>query len=248
MLKHCQSARLYRRPSSSPYSVESDSVSLPGVERSDKEGSVKGEVLRVYAFCLGSEIEYKTLYIHTDTTVRDVVLTVLHKYRMMDKDPNLFYLTLELSDTNPSQEGLTKKTLVLDMDNRPVEFSTCHTWFDCKFILRMKMGGEVKIFISVLVEDREYLCLRISEDTEAEVVIRMLLHSFQMERETCGKYCLYEENLLRRYQRRVGRKERPLKIQKRWEEEMEGSKSFCFRLKLNPDIFHNKLYYVPIHM
>ena len=32
----------------------------------------------------------------TTTTVREVVLTVLHKYRMLDKDPALFYLTLEL--------------------------------------------------------------------------------------------------------------------------------------------------------
>ena len=43
-----------------------------------------------------------------------MVLIVLYKYRMLD--PALFYLTLELCDSNPSQEGLTKKTLVLDMD------------------------------------------------------------------------------------------------------------------------------------
>ena len=70
------------------------------------------------------------------------MLIVLHKYRMLD--PALFYLTLELCDSNPSQEGLTKKTLVLDMDSRLVVFSSCHTRFDCKFILRMKMGKEVK--------------------------------------------------------------------------------------------------------
>ena len=57
---------------------------------------------------------------------------------MLDKDPALFFLPLELCDSNP------KKTLVLDMDSRLVELSSCHTWFDCKFILRMKMGKEVK--------------------------------------------------------------------------------------------------------
>ena len=51
---------------------------------------------------------------------------------MLDKDPDLFYLTLELCDSNTRQEGFTKKTLVLDMDSRLVEFSSCHTWFDCK--------------------------------------------------------------------------------------------------------------------
>ena len=163
------------------------------------------EIIKIYSFCLGSEIKYKSLKISSDTTVKEVVLSVIKKYRMLDKDPNLFYLTLELCDNNPSQEGLTKKTLVLDMDNRPMEFSTCHTWFDCKFILRMKMGREVKIFISVLDQDKEYLCLRISEESDAEAAIKMLLHSFQMEREPSGKYCLYEESLLRRYQRRLGR-------------------------------------------
>ena len=68
------------------------------------------------------------------------------KYRMLDKDPAVYFLSLELCDSNPSQEGLTKKTLVLDMDSKQLEFSSWHTWFDCKFILRMK---EVKIFISV---------------------------------------------------------------------------------------------------
>ena len=110
MLKHCQSARRHSGPSSSHCSVESDSVSLPG-------GVLAGrEALRVYAPCLGSEIKYKTINIQSETTVKEVVLTVLHKYRMLKKDPGLFYLTLELCDTNPTQEGLTKKTLVLDME------------------------------------------------------------------------------------------------------------------------------------
>ena len=39
---------------------------------------------------------------------------------MLDKDPDLFYLTLELCDSNPRQEGLTKRTLVLDMDSSKV--------------------------------------------------------------------------------------------------------------------------------
>ena len=53
-----------------------------------------------------------------------MVLTVLHKYRMLDKDPAMFFLPLELCDSNPSEKGLTKKTLVLDMDSRLVEFSS----------------------------------------------------------------------------------------------------------------------------
>ena len=46
----------------------------------------------------------------------------------------------------------------------------CHIWFDCKSFLRKKMGKEVKIFITI----------RISEDTTAETVIKMVLHSVQI--------------------------------------------------------------------
>ena len=163
MLKHCHSARLYRE---APVlcTHDSDTVSLP-----------EGEVVKVYSY-LEEGINYKSLKISSSTTVSQVVHTVLRKYRMMDKDPSLFYLTLELCDNNPTQEGLTKKTLVLDMDNRLMEFSSCHTWFDCKYVLRMKMGNEVKIFISVLDQDKEDITIRIGEDTTTEEVIKRVLY------------------------------------------------------------------------
>ena len=108
MLKHCQcqSARLYRRPSTTGYK-ESDSVSLPGVERSGRERNQEMEIIKIYSLCLGSEMKYKSLKISSDTTVKEVVLNVLQKYRMLDKDPNLFYLTLELWDSNitPAKKG-----------------------------------------------------------------------------------------------------------------------------------------------
>ena len=64
------------------------------------------------------------------------------------------------------------------MDSRQVELSSCHTCLDCKLISRMKK--EVKIFISVLDQDMEVITIRISEDTTAETVIKMVLHSVQM--------------------------------------------------------------------
>ena len=67
---------------------------------------------------------------------------------------------------------------MLDMDSRQVELSSCHTCLDCKLISRMKK--EVKIFISVLDQDMEVITIRISEDTTAETVIKMVLHSVQM--------------------------------------------------------------------
>ena len=83
----------------------------------------------------------------------------------------------------------------------------------------MKTGKEVKIFISVLDQDMEFITIRISEDTTAETVIKMVLHSVQMNREPG------EASLLRKYWRRMGRREKVLQTQKRWEEDMNKDKS-----------------------
>ena len=88
-MKHCQSARLYREAPRED--TCSDTVSLPGCVGSTME------IIRVYSDSDNhAGLHYKSLRIGPTTTVREVVLIVLHKYRMLDKDPALFYLTLEL--------------------------------------------------------------------------------------------------------------------------------------------------------
>lgn len=53
--------------------------------------------IKVYARCLGSSVEYKTLSITYQTSCREVVTSLLNKYRMRHRDPNLFYLTMEVT-------------------------------------------------------------------------------------------------------------------------------------------------------
>jgi hypothetical protein len=53
--------------------------------------------IKVYARCLRPDIEYKTLSITFQTTCREVVTSLLNKYRMRHRDPNLFYLTMEVT-------------------------------------------------------------------------------------------------------------------------------------------------------
>ena len=43
------------------------------------------------------DIEYKTLRISNNTTCKDVIHTLLTRYRMKHRDPNLFYLTMEIT-------------------------------------------------------------------------------------------------------------------------------------------------------
>lgn len=53
--------------------------------------------IRVFAKCLRSDIEYKTISVNTRASCREVVALLLSKYRMRHRDPNLFYLTMEVT-------------------------------------------------------------------------------------------------------------------------------------------------------
>ena len=61
--------------------------------------------VKVYARCLRSDIEYKTLSVTFDTTCRQLVSTLLNKYRMKHRDPNLFFLTMEVGVRSAGELG-----------------------------------------------------------------------------------------------------------------------------------------------
>lgn len=103
--------------------------------------------IKVYAKCLRSDIEYKTLGITYQTTCREVVSSLLNKYRMRHRDPNLFYLTMEVT---VRKAGL-RTVLALDEEARPAALQSCHPRGDSKFALQMRRGGLVKIYDSVLM-------------------------------------------------------------------------------------------------
>ena len=126
--------------------------------------------IKVYAKCLGKDIEYKTVVVGETMTSRELVWLLLTKCRMKQKDPKLYYLTM---DVTVKKTGIPlKRTLVLDDDSRPAQLRSCNPWGECKFSLQMRKGGLVRVYDSVLVEELKYKCLCISEETTVEDVIR----------------------------------------------------------------------------
>lgn len=98
--------------------------------------------IKVYAKCLRSDIEYKTLSITATTTAKEVIWMLLSKYRMKHRDPKLFYLTMDISI---KRTGIPlRKSLSLDDDSKPVELKSCHPWGECKFSLQMRKGGVIR--------------------------------------------------------------------------------------------------------
>jgi hypothetical protein len=151
---------------------------------------------------------------------------------MKYRDPKLFFLTMEVVIPRPGRDGLTKKTLVLEEDSRPAELASCNPWGECRFALQMRKGGLVKIHDSVLMEESQYKCLLISEDTTVEEVVRILLYCYGLEQvERPERYCLYEQCAGQRYQRRLAADDRPLAIQSLWPGTGAGGGQFSFVLR-----------------
>ena len=186
--------------------------------------------IKVYASCLRPDIEYKTLGIGNNTVAKTVIWQLLSKYKMKHRDPKLFFLTLEVVIQKPGRDGLTKKTLVLDDDSKPVELKNCNPWGECRFTLQMKKGGLVRVHDSILMEESQYKCLFISEETSVEEVIKILLHCYGLEKvERAERYCLYEQCVTQRYQRKLHSEDKPLHIQSLW----PGPTQFSFVLRRN---------------
>jgi hypothetical protein len=53
-------------------------------------------VIKIFSKVLCSDVEYKTLSITNQTSSKEVVRLLLNKFRLKHRDPNLFYLTLEV--------------------------------------------------------------------------------------------------------------------------------------------------------
>jgi hypothetical protein len=183
--------------------------------------------IKVFAKCLRADIEYKTLSIGSQTDCKELIWLLLAKYKMKHRDPNLFYLTMDITI---KRTGIPlKRTLVLDDDSRPAELKSCHPWGECKFTLQMRKGaGLVRVHDSVLMAESKYKALLISEHTTVEEVMRMLFHCYGLDRiERVENYCIYEQCQSQCYERRLNNKDRPAQVQSLW----PSQNQFMFVLK-----------------
>ena len=170
--------------------------------------------IKVYASCLRSDIEYKTLSVTYKTTSKELIWLLLSKYKMRHRDPKLFYLTM---DINIKRTGIPlRRTLSLDDDSRPAELKSCHPWGECKFTLQMRKGGIVRIHDSVLMAESKYKCLLISDQTTVVEVIKILFHCYGLQDvQQEEKFCLYEV-AGNDSERRLHPEEQPVQVQSQW--------------------------------
>lgn len=185
-------------------------------------------MVKVYARVLCADMEYKTMSIDPSTTSSEVVRILLSKFKMKHRDPNLFYLTMEVW---MRKTGIPIRTImVLDDEARPVELQSCHPKGESKFLLQMRRGGLVKVYDSCLMAGSLYKSLLVSERTTAEEVVQLVLHCYNST-ERASKFSLFEVCPLKNYERVLHPHELPLRIQQNW----ASPEHFAFHLRRNQD-------------
>lgn len=156
---------------SSPSSLKSTPTKPPHSE----------SMIRIFAQSLSQDVEYLTLQVTSQTKSSQIVRTLLRKFRLKHRDPNLFYLTLERCIRI---DGLKSKNIMLLSDDAcPLQLQQCcsnppHN--DIKFTLQMRAGALVKIYCSDVVQDARYKCLSLSTQTTVEETIELMVHCLNL--------------------------------------------------------------------
>ncbi|KAF7280384.1 hypothetical protein GWI33_006115 [Rhynchophorus ferrugineus] len=182
--------------------------------------------IKVYAKCLRPDIEYKTLSITFQTTCKEVVGTLLGKYKMKHRDPKLFYLSMEVT----VRKAGVRTHLALDDEARPAVLQSCHPKGDSKFSLQTRRGGLIKVHDSALNSNSQYKSLLISARTTVDDVLALILNCYN-SKEPVEQFSLYEVNPAREQQRKLHPDDRPLKVQQGWLSSHECN----FLIRRNPD-------------
>lgn len=196
---------------SSSYTSLNDTHSSSGSTGGSESSSTV--MMRVYTHCLRPDLEYKTVSVGSTTTARQLVDRLLNKYRMKHRDPRLFCLTMEVTTKRTGVPVMT--VLVLDDKDCPAPLQACYS-SGARFVIRMRRGGLVKVYDSVLMTGSKYKSLLISELTTVDQLIQLLLDCYKSD-ESASKYCLHEQILgCSDPGRRLLPKEVPLTIQQSW--------------------------------
>ena len=139
--------------------------------------------IRVYTACLRPHVAYNTVIISPQTTSKEVIMRLLSKFKMKNRDPKLFYLTMEVTVSQ------TFHTILLEDISCLAEIISCNPWGGCKFILQSKPGVKVKIYDHQIRPDSVYKSIIISKETTVSDTLCMLWSCYpQLDCENLGLF------------------------------------------------------------
>ncbi|XP_076066583.1 uncharacterized protein LOC143039972 [Oratosquilla oratoria] len=225
------SSRSFTSHSSSNSASSGSSANSANSSSSSNSNSSTSEptsaTLRVLVRCLGRHLEYKTLTISRNATCRQVVELLLAKCRVRHRDPNLFYLTMEVMVKRWSGV-VARSVLVLDDSSRPIELQSCHPIGASTFALQTHPGGLVRVCDSILSPGSQYKSVLVSCRTTAAELVSLLL-SYHSSKEPRIHYALHEVSHMPYQDRPLDPSELPLAVQNGWPKDSKAKFSFILR-------------------
>ncbi|CAJ0577747.1 unnamed protein product, partial [Mesorhabditis spiculigera] len=131
-------------------------------------------VLKIYTLNVAAFSDYKALRVHTSTTVAEVIDTLVNKFKLSAKDPNLFEMFMEVTTRHEGRP--IRSLLLLHPDCRPLEMYRCHPPDMSRFIVHLRSGGTlVRVHDHHLEPQSNYKSLMLAGETTAETATRLVM-------------------------------------------------------------------------
>lgn len=97
------------------------------------------------------DIKYTTMSLSSSTTCRELVVMLLAKFRLRHRDPNLFYVRMEVVVRSPGGDAPARRLLVLDDHACPAELQQCRPRGEARFSVGVRRGGLLRVHDSILM-------------------------------------------------------------------------------------------------
>uniref|UniRef100_A0AC35TLJ3 Ras-associating domain-containing protein n=1 Tax=Rhabditophanes sp. KR3021 TaxID=114890 RepID=A0AC35TLJ3_9BILA len=156
-------------------------ISLSSLSSIDSSESSEWGHFKIYTSLIKADTDYKTIKISSQTTTKTVIDTMLTKFRMFSKDPNLYCLVMEIRTIQAGSIVITP--LVLDNSSKPLELQRCHPTDMSSFYMKMAADGVlVKIFDFQINSESNYKSILLSTNTTTDEAITLLAQMLKIDR------------------------------------------------------------------
>ncbi|KAB7506377.1 hypothetical protein Anas_12640 [Armadillidium nasatum] len=210
--------------------------SLSSVKNFDSRSTSTSSLLeavpvKIYLRRLRSDMEYKTVSLSLQTTCKELVVILLTKFRLRHRDPNLFFVLMEVTVRSPSDGAPVKRQLVLEDNARPAELQQCRPKGEANFSIGVRRGGLIRVHDSILMQGSQYKSLMVAYHTTAEELVQLVLKCYNSS-ENPLNYALHEVCKNPYSDRPLTPDECPLKTQWEWPRNQRNNWAFFLRRNL----------------
>ncbi|KAG7174086.1 Afadin-like 2, partial [Homarus americanus] len=171
--------------------------------------------VKIHLRSLRPDIEYKTMSLSSSTTCRQLILMLLAKFRLRHRDPNLFFITMEVVVRAPGGGAPARRLLELEDHACPAELQQCRPRGEARFSVGLRRGGLLRVYDSILMPGSQYKSLLVSYRTTAEELVQLLLNCYS-NKENPKHYTVHEVNKSPYSDRPLRPDECPLLVESEW--------------------------------